>query len=271
MKKYVHQIYYNEETKSQLLDGFIPLDNTQNPRPDWFEFWVILNFLRNNVLEEDAWYGFLSPKFHEKTGFTSEYVNSLLEGQEGVGSVVLLSPSWDQLSFFLNPFEQGEMWHPGLLGACQKFIDSTWLEMDLSTLVTDTSSSVFSNYIIAKKDFWEEWEILAEEFFKYVENNPEYQSHTPYGSVESRFPMKTFIQERLATVVLASGQFKAACAPYSFMHPIFTRLFPDDIETRTLLQTCDLMKKKYRLSADQKYLDMYWKIRGDITFFRQSF
>ncbi len=31
------------------------------------------------------------------------------------------------------------------------------------------------------------------------------------------------------------------------------------------------MKQKYRMSADQKYLDMYWKIRGDITFFRQSF
>jgi len=271
MKKYVYQIYYNDETRSQLLDGFIPLDNTKNPRPDWFEFWVILNFLRNNTLEDDAWYGFLSPKFHEKTGFTSEYVNNLLDGQEGVGSVVLLSPSWDQLSFFLNPFEQGEMWHPGLLGACQTFIDSTWLELDLSTLVTDTTRSVFSNYIIAKKDFWEEWEILAEEFFRYVENNPEYQSHTPYGAVESQFPMKTFIQERLATVVLASGQFKVACPPYSFMHPIFTRLFPDNIETRVLLQTCDLMKQKYHLSADQKYLDMYWKIRGDITFFRQSF
>jgi hypothetical protein len=89
--------------------------------------------------------------------------------------------------------------------------------------------------------------------------------------MESRFPMKTFIQERLATVVLASGQFKAACPPYSFMNPIFTRLFPDTIETRVLLQSCDLMKQKYRLSADQKYLAMYWKIRGDITFFRQSF
>ena len=271
MKKYVYQIYYNDETRSQLLDGFIPLDNTKNPRPDWFEFWVILNFLRNNTLEDDAWYGFLSPKFHEKTGYTSEYVHNLLDGQEGAGSVVLLSPGWDQLSFFTNPFEQGEMWHPGLLGAAQKFVDSTWLEIDLSTLVTDTTSSVFSNYIIGKKDFWEEWEILAEEFFRYVEDSPEYQYHTPYGSVENSFPMKTFIQERLATVVLASGQFKAVCPPYSFMNPIFTRLFPDDIETRILLQTCDLMKQKYRLSADRKYLDMYWKIRADITFFRQSF
>jgi hypothetical protein len=271
MKKYVHQIYYNDETRNQLLDGFIPLDNTQNPRPDWFEFWVILNFLRNNILEDDAWYGFLSPKFHEKTGYTAEYVNSLLDGQEDTGSVVLLSPAWDQLSFFLNPFEQGEMCHPGLLGLCQKFIDSTWMELDLSNLVTDTTSSVFSNYVIAKKDFWEEWEILAEEFFRCVENEPDYQSHTTYNSGENCFPMKTFIQERLATVILASGQFKAVCPPQSFTHPISTRLFPDDIETRILLQTCDLMKRRYRLSADEKYLEMYWKMRGNITFTRLSF
>ena len=69
MKKiYIHQIFYDATSRAKIQPGFIPIDNTNSKHSDWFEFWVILNFLRNNTLEEGAWYGFLSPKFFEKTG-----------------------------------------------------------------------------------------------------------------------------------------------------------------------------------------------------------
>ena len=41
---HIHQIYYNEQTRAQLDPGYIPLDNTDNPRPEWYEFWVIKQF-----------------------------------------------------------------------------------------------------------------------------------------------------------------------------------------------------------------------------------
>jgi hypothetical protein len=78
MRIFIYQIYYNNETQKKILSGFIPLNNTKNLRPDWFEFWVILNFLRNNILDDDAWYGFLSPKFYEKTGFNSNFVFNVI-------------------------------------------------------------------------------------------------------------------------------------------------------------------------------------------------
>jgi hypothetical protein len=86
--------------------------------------------------------------------------------------VALFSSEWDQISYFLNPFEQGEVWHPGITEVCQDFIDKCGLEINLSTLVSDTSSSVFSNYIVAKKEFWIQWKKLAEQFFEFVENYP---------------------------------------------------------------------------------------------------
>lgn len=265
-KKYIHQIYYNEETRKKLLPGFIPLDNSENSHPDWFEFWVILNFLRNNQLEEDAWYGFLSPKFHEKTGFTSEFVLWALENYGKNSNVALFSPGWDQLSYFLNPFEQGEVWHPGLLNLSQKFIDKAGPKIDLKTLVSDTTTSVFSNYVMAKKEFWDEWRRLAEDFFEYAENNSEYKNLISYGSAANQFPMKTFIQERFTTLVLSTGRFNALVPDQSFTGGIFTRLFPDDSKTRRLLQTCDLMKFKYRETSENKYLDMYWDMRRNISF-----
>jgi hypothetical protein len=54
MKKFIYQIYYNIETQKKILPGFIPLDNTKNLRPDWFEFWVILNFLRKRTVAHDG-------------------------------------------------------------------------------------------------------------------------------------------------------------------------------------------------------------------------
>jgi hypothetical protein len=271
MKKFIYQIYYNDETQKKILSGFIPLDNTKNLRPDWFEFWVILNFLRNNILDDDAWYGFLSPNFYEKTGFNSDFVLKVIENYGILGDVALFSPGWDQLAYFLNPFEQGEVWHPGLMTASQDFLDKYKLEINLNTLVSDTSSSVFSNYVIAKKEFWTQWKKIAEQFFEHVENSPEYQATTSYGSLENQFPMKTFVQERFATLILSTNTFKVLTPDQSFSAPIFTRLFPDDVKTRRLLQTCDLMKTKYRESKDEKYLEMYWRIRKDIQYSNLSF
>jgi hypothetical protein len=271
MKKFIYQIYYNNETRKKILPGFIPLNNTENLRPDWFEFWVILNFLRNNTLDDDAWYGFLSPKFHEKTGFHSDFVLKVIENYGALGDVALFSPGWDQIAYFLNPFEQGEVWHPGLMVASQDFINNCQLEVNLNTLVSDASSSVFSNYIVAKKEFWIHWRKLAEQFFKYVENRTEHEGTTSYGSLENQFPMKVFIQERLATLILSSGIYRVLSPDQSLSSPIFTRLFPDDVKTRRLLQTCELMKKKYREKKDIKYLEIYREIRGDIKYSNPNF
>jgi hypothetical protein len=254
-----------------LLAGFIPLDNTANIRPDWFEFWVILNFLRNNNLENDTWYGFLSPKFYEKTGFDSEYVFELLKNYGAEGNVALFSPNWDQLSYFLNPFEQGEFWHPGLMAKSQEFVDACGLDVNLRSLVVDAHSSVFSNYIIAKREFWEQWKILAEKFFYYAENNPRFQTKTSYGSKENPYPMKTFIQERLATLVLAGGNYEVLCPDQSIAASIFTRLFPDNPETRAMLQACEFLKSKYRETADEQYLSKYWEIREKVPFSKARF
>lgn len=266
MKKYIYQIYYDEETHKKLLSGFIPLDNTKSLRPDWFEFWPILNYLRNNILEEDAWYGFLSPRFEEKTGFSSHFVLNVIENHGNVGNVALFSTFWDLLAYYLNPFVQGEDFHPGLMEASENFINKFGLGVNLRTLVSDSATSVFSNYIVAKKEFWLKWKKIAEQFFEYAENHPEYQTKTRHRAVDGHYPMKIFIQERLATLLLTTETFKVITPDQSLVSPIFTGFFPGDNRTRRLLQACDLMKGKYRESSDEKYLDMFYKLRKDIQY-----
>ncbi len=271
MKKiFVYQIFYDAESRAKIQPGFIPLDNTNSKHSDWFEFWVILNFLRHHPLEENAWYGFLSPKFFEKTGIDATGVLKAIEANYDSMDIAIFSTAWDQLAYFINPWEQGEVWHSGLTALTQAFLSEHGFTTDLRNIVTDSANSAFSNYVIAKKDYWLAWQDLAEKFFAYVEINadqhPEFTKTTSYGSNINQYPMKTFIQERFTSLIMASSNYKVLVADQSNARPIFTRLFSDDSRTRNMLQTCDLMKSKYRETRDPAYLDMYWRVRKEIPY-----
>jgi hypothetical protein len=266
----IHQIYYNEETRQQVMPGFIALDNTRNERPDWFEFWVILNYLRHTPLRDDTWYGFVSPRFQEKTGYAAEQVLQTIQTAPTDTDVFLFSPGWDQICYFLNPWEQGEAWHPGIQQMSQDLLQRCGIQAQLSQLITDTSCAVFSNYLVAGKKFWTAWQQLAEQFFQFMESEEGQRTamaeDTSYGIVANRYPMKTFIQERFATLLLATGAYRVVYTDASQTAPLFGRLFGHDPETRRALQACDLMKRKFRQTGDANYLAMYWKIRADIPY-----
>ena len=257
-RKFVYQIFYDDRSRGMLDPGFIPLDNTTNERPDWYEFWVMRNFLRANKLEEGAWYGFLSPKFEQKTGFKSEFVLSVLDRIDGHADVALFSPGSNVLAYFRNPFEQGEFRHPGLLNGSQKFLDEIGFGLNLETFVTHSRNSVFSNYLIAKPDYWMQWLEIADKFFKFVEEDPGSDLAKPTPHEDGHAPMKTFVQERFATVILAQGDFRI------FAPDLSQHLRHEDDVTRRSLIACDFLKERYSATKDGEYLQMYEKIRGRI-------
>jgi len=69
MKTNIYQIFYNEETKKTRDTGFLPLDNTENLRPDWREYWPIRNYLLNKSIDEDALYGFFLRNLRPKPAY----------------------------------------------------------------------------------------------------------------------------------------------------------------------------------------------------------
>jgi len=267
-KVFVYQIFYDEKTRASLDPGFIPLDNTANERPDWFEFWVIRNYLKTQTLKPNSWYGFLSPKFEAKTGLKSQVVLDALHRFSDNSEVALFSPGWDQLAYFSNPFEQGDLFHPGLMDLCQDFFDLIDMKVDLRSLVTHSSTSVFCNYMVAKPTFWSRWLSIADRFFDFVEAEaPDtFRQSTDYGTTRGKWPMKTFIQERIASIILARGDFSVLSLDLSQSAPIFTSLFNDDPPTRRMLQICDFLKKEFCQTKDEDYLKMYWKVRRKIAF-----
>jgi hypothetical protein len=263
----IFQIYYDEPSRQLLDPAYLPLDNTKNERPDWYELWVIRNFLRNNQLSEDAWYGFLSPNFAKKTGLNAQHIAEFLEFSRDRSEVALiLAYAWDQVAYFLNPFEQGEVWHPGIMALSQSVFRHLGYDVDLSLLATYSGNFTYCNYIVAKPVYWRKWLTLAEGFFDLAENQHtqlaiRLRETTSYGSIARQEPIKAFIQERLPALVLWNDRFRTTTLNTSSSFPVWDHLFEVGLATRGVLQACDELKKRYCETRELRFLELFKEVR----------
>lgn len=268
-KAEIYQIFYDDRSKRQLDAGFKGLDNVSAHVDGWYEFSPIFNYLESNSLADDVWYGFLSPKFKFKTGCDSAYVYDFLGRVPQKAEVAIFSPGWDQLSYFLNPWEQGEVWHPKIAEITEKFLIETQRSANLQSVVTDLTTAVFSNYFVAKKRFWLAWLEIAKDFKQFVQSHDEYNAQLiSYGNPNNKAPMKTFIQERLASYLLATGDFVSVASRRAHTRPVMKRIFPDGEADRKLLLLCDRLKRLYRTTKNKAYLDSFYLARQNIAFTR---
>ncbi len=260
---HLHHIAYSAETLAQMPAQFIALDNQANARPDWREYWPMRNHLLKHTLEDDVFYGFFSPRFSYKTGLDHEKIRDFVHQHGQQHDVLIFSPFWDLCSFFTNPFQQGEFFHPGLLECMQGFSDHAGLGLDLAEQVMHSDNTVFCNYFIAKKRFWLRWLELGETLFNVAESGqgPLAQlllSESRYS--EQYLPHKIFVQERLVNLVLASGQFRSKAVDMFAMPGSVTPLnhfMPQAIEANAL-------KFAYSQMGQPTYLAAYQKLRAQV-------
>lgn len=267
---FVYQIYYDEASRHRVQPEFIPLDNTASERPDWLEFWPILKFLQSNTLQEGVWYGFLSPRFTEKTGVNGHQVIELLNMVGDTEDVVLISPFWDHGAYFLNAFEEGEATVAGLLDASQRFVDSIGFAIDLKTRVVTSRNTVFSNYFIAKPVFWRRWLELAQQLWKCCEHHSnqlavDLNAATTYPARAGQpVALKIFLQERLVCLLLDGPEFRVGSIDLSEGHRV-DGMFYSDESKRADLHRCDSLKAQYLETQDETVLESYWALRRTIA------
>jgi hypothetical protein len=243
----IYQIYYDAASRASLHPALIPLDNRDGP-PDWYEFWPMLRTLREIELEDDVWYGFLSPRVFEKAHLSHDDLIALLS-RDPKAEVALFTSHWLQLAVARNVWEHGEWYHPGLRELSAGFFESVGRPIDFDRLMTDYGSATFSNYVVAKRRFWEEWRALAEAYLAYVEESPDGARHleaTRYRGATA-VPHKVFVQERLACHVLAAQAFRVV-----HTYPVWTAPLPEpwpkqeERRIRRLLDRCSRAKSRHR-------------------------
>jgi hypothetical protein len=196
-------------TKREDLDpGCRVFDNSSNERPDWYEYWPIRQFLLNEALDEESFYGFLSPRFKQKTNLTAAAVRDFVNRENcTTADIVLFSPSLHLTAYYWNVFQYGEFCHPGLVNLATQFFSRIGQPTNLTDMVTHSRNEVYSNYFIAKPRFWRAWLNITEQLIAIAEapTDPlgaELRKQTSYrGHRDAQ--IKIFIMERIPTWFLA--------------------------------------------------------------------
>ena len=250
----------NHYTSPQELDpGFEVLDNSSNERPDWYEYWPIRKFLLNQTLDENAFYGFLSPKFKLKTNLAAAEVRAFVDASSPDTDVILFSPSIHNSALFLNVFEHGNAEHPGLSQVAGSFFARIGYPQPLEDLVSDSRNTVHSNYFIAKPRFWRAWLKITEQLFTVAEMPDDslgiqLRAPTRYRGRRD-VQMKIFLMERVATWILATDR--------SFLSrvrdPFAAR---SRIYKLPLALMCDALKIAYSTQGRKQYKDVFLMLRG---------
>ena len=254
---HLYTIAYSGETLSKASDGYLVLDNSDNPRPDWREYWPIRRFLIDQALDTDAFYGFFSPRFGEKTGLSHRSVCSFVEHAPHSVDVVTFSPQPDIGAFFSNVFVGGEMADPGFLATGQMLADRVGLSLDILNLVTDSTRTVFSNFVVARTSYWLEWLRICEVVFEACESGPfddaftqALLKRTNYGEGVAR---KVFIIEGVASLILAqrSASTIAAYSPFEFAWSSQMGKFKEEAVI------CDALKLAMRINKFSDYRKVF--------------
>lgn len=257
---HLHQIAYSEKSLADIEPGYAVLDNLDNSRPDWFEYWPIRRYLQTENLDDKAFYGFFSPKFRSKTGLPHAKVTAFVQAAAADTDVFLFSPQPDMGAFFINVFEQGETFDPGLIATCMAFLETIGRAVPLRDIVMDSRQIVFSNYFVARPAFWREWLAVNEALFAVCEGEDtalrrELMRPTSYDGVAQR---KVFVMERIATFLLASQPHwrSKAADPFGFAWSA-TRFV--DHQTEAFIS--DALKIAFREQGFGEYMQAYNRIR----------
>ena len=257
---HLFQIAYSEEIVKSIDSAYRILDNLENIRPDWFEYWPVRKFLLQNDLDDSAFYGFFSPKFGSKTNLTHDQVCEFVRTNAPNSDVFLFSPQPDMSAFFLNVFEQAELFDPGTIDVYEKFLRQIGRPTDLRSLVMDARQVVFSNYFVARPAFWREWLALNEALFQFCEDGSsalgkELSHPTTYpGNVQR----KVFLQERAASYLLSTQPHWRSINYNSFGMGWSMSRFR---EFPTEAINSDALKLAYNIHGHPEYLSAYAKVR----------
>jgi hypothetical protein len=257
---HLYQTAYSPETLAALEPGYRVLDNLSNERPDWYEYWPIRRFLATHTLEEDAFYGFFSPKFGRKTQRSHADVVRFVQECAPRADVVLFSPQPDMAAFFLNVFEQAETFDAGIVAAFEAFLQGIGRPVQLGALVMDSRQIVFSNFFVARPAFWRAWSALADALFDACEGPASdlQRALTVPTSYPGAAQRKVFLSERIASLILTTEpQWRSVAADPFNMGWSGSRF--RDYPREAIIS--DALKIAYRDQGFPEYLQTFAKVR----------
>lgn len=215
----IFQIYYKQEQKLTLDTKFIPYDNTENLSPDLRE-WYIWNKEFQLLYDTEDYWGFFSPKFKEKSNLTGDQVFDHISNNLGI-DVYLFNPCIANEALFANPWEQGDIYHPNISTIANTFLHKIgYPEINVREILMDSSTMIFTNYIVGSKAFWKGFIEFSQKLFDECDKDEQFKDQV-FGRGRSNYAldksasMFAFLIERLVPTYLVLFNIKTLAYKYS--------------------------------------------------------
>jgi hypothetical protein len=201
----IFQIFYDAAQRSRLDPGFIPYDNTANPRPAWREYHVFRTAYLQGDCPPDALTGFVSWKFRTKTRTSAAAFHRFIRRHPG-RDVYFVNPARLESGSFANIWQQGEFHHPGLIDLAETAFRAAGRPLALATLEHPPAATLFCNFWVGTRRFWDRYMAFCEPIFAAIEAGLPSAAATRLDARADRTIdacYRPFLVERLFTTLLA--------------------------------------------------------------------
>jgi hypothetical protein len=183
---------------------FVPYDNLKNENPKLCEFPIFNEGFKLAQKEQLDYWGFLSPKFSEKSGLTEQKFYDWIT--PGSTNVYIVNPCPLNECLFPSVIVQGNNCHPGLTDLIQRVMNRMNIPINVDQILMDSTSFALCNYFVGDNIFWPVYLKFVNNFINEVKNNPNdsklmFDTGAHYGPNGS-LPYYTFVIERLLSIFL---------------------------------------------------------------------
>lgn len=193
-------------TGQELVEPAFTALRTKNDRAPWREFAIFVDIYRAGLHRGPGLTGVFSPKFQLKTGISGKQFVDFIEENPG-GDVYIANPGPASAFINFNIWENGEMFHPGIVGASQALLDAAGIGWDLSDQPRHgIDVLLYCNFWVGTEAFWDDYvgRVLLP-IAKFLEREPEHPASrgifqdTKHTSAAPYLP---FMIERMFTTYL---------------------------------------------------------------------
>jgi len=155
----------------------------------------------------------------------------------------------------MNSWEQGDMHHPDISLIGDSFLKKLGYEdYAVKEVLLDNTRTVFANYVIGNKKFWDKFMEFSRKLFTEAETDPIFKEQV-FGAGRSNYahdrtlPMFTFLIERLIPTFLDLNEFSVK--PYQYTPETLPAKYQPYINDISALSDLKLLTNRYE--SDELY------------------
>ena len=213
----LYQICFEQNQISQVKSPMVAFDNTSNERPELREYHSFKKIIDNQHATE--LYGVFGPRAEEKLRYSGKEIYDEIVSNSGK-EFYLFNHARIQSVVFLNVWEQGEYFHPGIKKIMRYVLDKNGYDYTVIDSIMTEKQMCFCSYFVATKKAWIEYMQFVDDIKSTLSALPDELATIYHGSAnyarDSSLGMFPFIIERLLSTYLKLNSYNVHVKPYNY-------------------------------------------------------